>query len=251
MAGHRATPPLAVGDRVKGILTAALTPLSFTVTSGHWRSALLRRVVGPQGAILPWYTYPATAYLSSLDLAGCEVLEFGAGQSTLWWAGRVRSVLAVEGDPRWYGYVTALVDGTGNVTVSLEQDPAKYPQLLSGHSFDIVVVDGGDRLRAATAGAAALRPGGLLVLDDSEGYWGEAGRYPILDLLRDRGLSRIDFAGYAPAVAHPRCTSVFFSCSATTARLLELPPPARQSLLGPAPWATPNARGTRYRGAEP
>jgi hypothetical protein len=72
------------------------------------------------------------------------------------------------------------------------------------------VIDGFDRFKCAVRSLDHLKPGGAILLDNSDGYWGERGQYPILDLFRDNAFQRIDFFGFAPGVIRPHCTSLFF-----------------------------------------
>src|SRR5262245_4561702 len=81
-----------VFDVLRRVGTAILTPILFTVHQGHFRSALARKAVDATGHPLPWYTYPAIQFLSAKDFCGRRVLEFGAGQSTLWWSARAGQV---------------------------------------------------------------------------------------------------------------------------------------------------------------
>ena len=191
--------------------TALLTPAMFSVQQGHLRSALAGRAVTSHGEPLPWYTYPAIHFLSGKDLSNYSVLEFGAGQSTLWWAAHARTVVSLEEDPEWYRNVSAQVPPN----VSLHLVPVNLTgaeQLLSDQKFDLIIIDGLDRFLCAQLAVRHLvSEGGSVLLDNSDGYWGEeVGRYPILDLFRDRGFQRVDFFGYAPGVIRPHCTSLFF-----------------------------------------
>src|SRR4051812_924452 len=53
------------------------------------------------GRPLPWYTYPAIRFLENRLPTGLEVLEYGAGNSTLWWMARANSVMSIETDRSW------------------------------------------------------------------------------------------------------------------------------------------------------
>src|SRR5690554_2742040 len=69
---------------------------------GHRASSLAGRPVDAAGLPIPWYTYPAIEYLSALDFRNCAVLEWGCGNSTLFWAARAKTVLSIENDPKWH-----------------------------------------------------------------------------------------------------------------------------------------------------
>lgn len=50
---------------------------------GQWVSIRDWHAVDGAGQPVPWYTYPATEYLSHLDLSVLSVFEYGSGNSTL------------------------------------------------------------------------------------------------------------------------------------------------------------------------
>lgn len=50
---------------------------------------------------IPWITYPATIMLKRIVAPNHNVFEFGCGNSSLWWASRVASVISVEHDEDW------------------------------------------------------------------------------------------------------------------------------------------------------
>ena len=163
-----------------------------------------------RGKPLPWYTYPAIDFLSGVDFSGQSVLEFGAGQSTLWWAERAAHVFSVEQDAPWFEAVRKAVKNKSNVEVHLRQESLKFAATPLGRTFDVIVIDGGDRFLCAQAALKMLQAGGVIVLDNAEGFWGDEGRYPIIDLFERDGFMRVDFYGFAPGVPKRHCTSLFF-----------------------------------------
>lgn len=204
--------PSPVFRALRAVSTAALTPIAFSYQSGHFRSALKSRAVDKSGKALPWYTYPAIDFLQQKHLTDRSVLEFGAGQSTLWWAGRSKSVVSFESDRAWYESLLGQVPA--NVRLRLtDLEASDVRRELAGSKFDVIVVDGLDRLICAEMSIAFLNEGGAVILDNSEGYWGRDGEYPIIEFFNANNFSRVDFYGYAPGVILPSCTSLFFKDS--------------------------------------
>jgi hypothetical protein len=91
--------PEAIWLPLRAAATAVITPIRFSRVTGHWKSSLRTVAQAADGTPLPWYTYPAIDFLTQRDFSGKNVLEFGGGQSTLWWSARARSVLTIEEDP--------------------------------------------------------------------------------------------------------------------------------------------------------
>jgi len=213
--------------RVRPIATAIGGPIRFAQTTGYFRSALAGKAMDRYGNPLPWYCMPAIEFMDIMDFTDSDVLEFGSGQSTLWWAARARSVIAVEDSETWFSYVNSGLADSPNARVQLEANlgqHAEYPLSLE-KQFHMVVIDGGDRAKCARTATSVLAPGGMIVLDNSEGWWGPEGTYPILDHLAAEGFMRVDFNGYAPGVITTSVTSLFFQPNCH--RLMHLPPPRR------------------------
>ncbi len=206
-AARRLLPP-PVSRFAGAIGTAVLTPIAFSLRTGHFRSALRTRAVDAVGRPLPWYTYPAIEFLAHQDFTGKRVLEWGAGHSTVWWTERAASVMAFDSDPAWVQWVRKAAPRA--VVHHVPDDLAGADRYLAGTEFDLTVIDGLDRLRCARLSVDRLAEGGAVIFDNSEGYWGREGEYPVLDLFRERGFQRIDFYGFVPGVFWPHCTSVFF-----------------------------------------
>ena len=216
---------LKIPEPARRLAVATLTPIKFARETGHFRSSLRAQAETADGAALPWYTFPAIDYLSTLDFSGCRVCEFGSGQSTLWWVDRAESVMAIESDAQWYQKVSGSLSGRANLEYHLVEDPAEYVQKPLGREFDVVVVDGAERVRSAESALEIVAEDGLVIVDNSEAHWGPPPGYPIIDACNEAGLARVDFHGFAAGVYRQQCTSLFFG---RIDRLVRLPPPQRK-----------------------
>lgn len=125
----------------------------------------------------PWIVPAAVGWLARRMRADWSVLELGSGRSTAWLARRSASVLSFEDDAEWAGRARELLTGAGLDDVELRQLPIErfLPELesLPDEAFDLVVVDfleaeGADRVDAVRLARPKLRPGGYLLLDDSD-----------------------------------------------------------------------------------
>ena len=64
-------------------------------------------------------------------------------------------------------------------------------QYLLGKKFDVIIIDGDlDRYKCTVKSIELLNDNGAIVLDNSEGYWGDEGTYPILNLFRENKFCR-------------------------------------------------------------
>jgi hypothetical protein len=218
--------PLPVFDVTRRILTAALTPIMWSQQTGHWKSSLNGRPLGPDGKPVIWYTYPAIFFLQQPDFSDKRILEIGAGHSTLWWASRSMEVLSLEGDPEWFGYLSPRVpDNVAMHLVEIYLNEKTISLCQSSGPFDVIAIDGLDRQGFAYRSAEWLVKDGIVILDNSEGYWGgdSDGSHPIIEQFQAAGFRRVDFYGHSPATSLPSCTSIFFRNDSFVFRDLSAP----------------------------
>jgi predicted O-methyltransferase YrrM len=137
-----------------------------------------------------------------------KVFEYGCGASTLWWAARVERVIAVDHDPEWSGRISSQAPPNATVVHHLLDPAGPYETNALAHDtrFDIVVIDGRNRVRCVPHAMAALRPGGVIVYDNTD----RAEYADGLRALAEASFHRVEFIGLAPMVDFKSETSVFF-----------------------------------------
>jgi hypothetical protein len=208
-AGAKKILPERLAKFVRASATALLTPVYFSTRTGHFSSSIKTKAVDSTGKPLPWYTYPLINLLSAKNFSEKTVLEFGAGQSTRWWASKAKQILSFEGDKGWFESLKNDLPQNVELHHVADADP-QISTIIGKRSFDVIIVDGLDRLHASKVALQHLKKHGIIILDNAEGYWGPEGTYPIMDLFREQNFSRVDFYGHAPGVILPHCSSVFF-----------------------------------------
>jgi precorrin-6B methylase 2 len=137
-----------------------------------------------------------------------DVFEYGCGNSTLWWASRVRRIVSCEHDAAWYQQTrTTLPQNAELHHVALEYGGA-YSQLITRYSkeFDIVFIDGRDRVNCINHCLPALKSGGVVILDNSD----EAEYVDGIQFLSANEFKQLHFAGPGPITAAIWRTTVFY-----------------------------------------
>lgn len=200
---------------------------------GWFRSVRANASVDRDGMPIPWLPYSVTAFLETRINPDISVFEYGSGNSTLWWSKRVARLVACEHNRKWYDYVLErLPDNVEYVYHELTPD-GDYARsaAATGEQFDIIVIDGRDRVNCAKRSLASLKPGGVLVWDNTEGRnHRQNRRWMIANGLVDLGLSdtdraemneyhdgllaegfkRLDFTGIGPVHTFAWCTTIFY-----------------------------------------
>jgi SAM-dependent methyltransferase len=142
-------------------------------------------------------------YLLGLDLRELDLLELGGGASTQFWSGRTKSVLTFETSPEWMQVLKSRP--LPNVEARLSAAETLAGDMLGlNRTFDIVVIDAAaNRYQLAKNALKVLRPGGLVLLDNSD-WFPYAAR-----VLREADLIQVDFHDFRP-LHHYRCTTSLF-----------------------------------------
>jgi hypothetical protein len=174
---------------------------------GWFESFHRLRSVNRKNEVLPWFTYPAIAFLTGRAKPDFSVFEFGSGHSTLWWSQRVKKVVSVEHDLDWYQQIKPqLADHV--IYFHAELGTGKYAQAVTTfeREFDIIVIDGRDRVNCAKNCLNGLKEDGVIIWDNSDRAIYQEG----YDYLLNQGFKRLDFLGMGPIASHGWCTSVFY-----------------------------------------
>ena len=180
---------------------------SYLQTTGWLGSISERSSRDIRGEPIPWMTYPSLCFLEPRVRTEMSVFEFGSGSSTLWWARRTRRVVSCEHDQAWFERTRALVPVNVEIShVELEGDRYSREILKYRDAFDIVVIDGRDRVNCARNTVPALKVDGVVLWDNSDRDEYRAG----YEFLEQHGFRRIDFTGMGPINIYQWSTSVFY-----------------------------------------
>jgi predicted O-methyltransferase YrrM len=133
---------------------------------------------------LPWLT-PASIGMLETILTKYDIgLEFGSGRSTLWFAKRVGRMISIEHNARWYESVASRIRTQGITNVEYRFTQVSEDVYLGvfdefpPESFDFILIDGIKRDLCATRALDALKPGGVLILDNVNQYLPHQTRSP-------------------------------------------------------------------------
>ena len=169
--------------------------------------ALLRRTTGrlPER---PWISYEAQNAIARLCATRpVRMLEFGSGQSTLWYARRTAELISIENDRGWHRHLAPKLAGLEKVEYRLARNRAEYAKPEVEGQFDVIMIDGAWRDACARFATAHLAPGGAIYLDNSDkGAGGASGDVPraralLIDFAEASGLPWREITDFAPAQA--------------------------------------------------
>ena len=137
----------------------------------------------------PWFAPGAIQWLDQrlqpeLKFQG---FEWGSGRSTLWLAKRLHHLISIESDPTWFTQVAHQLADAGHSHIDLKHIPLEHPEAdtyrneydplpanvasikaVPDTSLDLVIVDGWYRPVCACASLPKLKPGGILLIDNTD-----------------------------------------------------------------------------------
>ena len=64
---------------------------------------------------IPWFTYPSIDFLDKRLNKNLNVFEFGSGNSSLFFAKRVRKVISVEHNMQWFNKIKTSLPGNSEI----------------------------------------------------------------------------------------------------------------------------------------
>ena len=129
---------------------------------GWFLSVKKKQAVNKNGKPIPWVTYPFIDFIDGRLNESMDVFEFGAGNSSLYFANRVKSVTSIEHHPDWFKDISTNKEyQLDNLSMHLVEIPEELSKLGyhkmaftdnendyvlslrdSERKYDIVVVDG-------------------------------------------------------------------------------------------------------------
>lgn len=167
---------------------------------------------------LPWLPYLVISFLDGYLKPDMFVFEWGSGGSTIYLAERVRAVVSVEHNREWYEQVpkfenvnALLIEPENGHIREDKADPTAYYAECLGDvnlkmyasavdhygAFDLILVDGRARASCLMHAVSHVKPGGVLVLDNTERtYYLEQTE----QLFRD--WDRADILGHGPRLEY-------------------------------------------------
>lgn len=214
--------------------------LSHIKQFGRWmkdkrsgESALMRE--------LPWMTYDAIDFLTSICGRDMEVFEWGSGGSTLFFAKRCRRITSIEHDKKWSELLSVKLNDLSVINVDYREIPGeavpdwgerdyrnsgdfisndrnsiglsyeKYVKAIDeypGNYFDIIVVDGRARNCCIKRAIPHLKKGGFLVVDNTDRKYYTA-EFPELQKSGKGKWEKTEFQGPV-FFQHAFCKTSFF-----------------------------------------
>jgi len=182
---------------------------AYLVKTGYVNSVRKFKPVDKDDKPIPWMNYSFIDFLEPRLDKNLTVFEYGSGYSTLYLAERVKSVISIEYDETWFEKVKQDLSQKQNSTLFYYPSTEKYKTAIKDFEdqlFDIIIVDGRDRVECAYQALTYLSENGVLILDDS---WRK--KYSIIfDYFKDNGFKYLSISGLKAGGLKIEKTTIFY-----------------------------------------
>ncbi len=138
-----------VGDAAFGFLTTAL-----------------RLSIGYR-PVLPLIALNAFRFLKTRLDPNARVFEWSSGMSTLWFEDHCAEVHSVEDDLNWFNLISARAR-SAHLSYLRDQQYVNKIRDFPAEYFDLISIDGSERLACFHLADYYLKPGGMLLIDNTD-----------------------------------------------------------------------------------
>ena len=193
---------LKIGGTIQLLLASGLKD------DGWFESFNTKKSIDKNGNPIPWCTYPFIKFIEPRLKKDFTVFEYGSGNSTIWYAKRVKEIISVENDEAWFKVVSKLLPANAKLIYIKSDIDGEYCRSIvkQNSKFNIIIIDGRDRINSIKFSVNQLTDDGIIVFDNSQIEKYKEG----LNLLNSMNFKKIDFIGPLPIVSHNNQTSIFY-----------------------------------------
>jgi len=181
---------------------------SYLHITGWMRSLNENKPVEKDGNHIPWMNYSIINFLQNRLKNDFHLFEFGSGYSTSFYASFVQTVTSVEYDESWFAVAKKNKPENVELIYKKKDIDGEYCRIIksTGRQYDVVIVDGRDRVNCIKQSIENLSDRGVILLDDShrEKYF-EGITYAM-----EKGFRSIWFDGLKPTGRGIYRTTIFY-----------------------------------------
>ena len=176
--------------------------------TGWSQSVISEKPVDSHGEPLPWISIPTIEILKEKDLSSLTVFEFGAGNSTIWFSKRVKNIISVEHDKKWFEFVKKLINACNSQIIfkKLSYDGDYSKVILDYENIDIALVDGRDRVNCLINSINKLSKHGVIILDDSQ----RENYQKAINIAKENGFKDLNLVGMNVGRPMKKTTTIFY-----------------------------------------
>jgi len=181
---------------------------SYLYETGWMQSLQKKRPIDGSGNPIPWMNFSVVGFLAERLTNDLKVFEYGSGHSTYFFAKKVKQVTSVECDVKWFRTVKAQAPENVRQIFKEKDNDGDYCRVIGtmGDTFDVVVIDGLDRVNCVKQAIPALSSRGVVLLDDAQRDQYDEG----IVFAKEKGFRVLVFEGLKANGSKINKTAVFY-----------------------------------------
>lgn len=175
---------------------------------GWFKAFESKAPVDGKGTPIPWVTYSFIDFIKGRLTKEHSLFEFGSGNSTLFYANYVKKVVSVEHDKEWLENIYGQKPSNAEIIYCQLIRDGDYCRmaLKTNQKYNVIIIDGRDRVNCCINTPDALTEDGVIVLDDSE----RREYRDALLMFKEMGFKQLSFSGISPGLFYLKSTSLFY-----------------------------------------
>jgi precorrin-6B methylase 2 len=198
---------LNIFKKLKLLSFYSLKKSGYLHDKGWFSSFNSKMPIDKSGQAIPWMTYAFIDFLEPRLKSNMLVFEYGCGNSSLWWQKKVSKVTACESNQAWHDQMKKQSAGNLEIKLRTIENEAFAKSICEDDSeYDIIVIDGADRVNCAKNSLNNLKEDGIIIWDNSDREEYNEGYSHLIK----NGFKRLDFYGLGPINVMAWSTSVFY-----------------------------------------
>lgn len=181
---------------------------SYLKTTGWLESYHHKKPIDKNHKPIPWMNYAVIDLLDHRLQKDLSIFEYGSGFSTLFLAQRTSSVISLEYDEAWFKEVKSSLPSNASLLFQKADSDNKYCRaiILQNKLFDVIIIDGRDRVNCFKQGLSCLSDDGIIILDDSHRE-----KYShTFDIARNNDFKALTLKGLKPTESKIGTTTLFY-----------------------------------------
>lgn len=173
-----------------------------------WGNSFEDFFIDGENKINPWWVKSVTDLVKRRLNKELTVFEWGSGNSTLFLAQNVGRVVSIEHDLMWYERMKKIIPQNVRLEFCELTYGGEYCKKIldEKEKFDLVIVDGRDRVRCAQNAVESVKENGIIIWDDTERKAYQEG----YKFLKEHCYKQLQLSGNTYGGAFTHFTSIFY-----------------------------------------
>ena len=176
---------------------------------GWFEAACYYKSVNKNLEPIPWWSYSFNDFFLPFLNKELVFFEYGSGNSTLYLSKYIKEITSIEHNKAYFESLKNKVDNNVILKfVKLDKYGGEYSKSILNENklFDVIIVDGRDRVNSVYNCLDRLKDNGVIILDDSQ----RDNYKPAIDFLKNKGFKHIYFSGVSAGTYKKKYTSLFY-----------------------------------------